>query len=652
MIPEQLGQTELGRDMLAQDYMLKQLTASLIYPEKELGKNFWDKVYAQAQQRYGTTQVPVNTFNKVWILPDKAGVFVRNNTAYVVEGHLKVMLEEDYLAREKNSSTLSSPNVSVGGPVHASPGFPTKAFGNDKNATSQIVRQIILPAIENEVNTAKNFAPLRQIFYSLVLASWYKKNLKQALLNQVYSDKNKINGVDADDKQIGQKIYQQYLAAYKKGVFNYIKEDASTALSTGVDHLNKQSLPRKYFSGGEVFSNFDLAMFTNPANPIVQRGLPTGPQLYVSAAVKNAGPDAAMIGSVTAERVSLERQRVYAASQGSHEQRRVAEFEYVRNRFGDESLKRELGVDYVGLYNFFIGQVRSNGDLEITREIADRFKESLWEIAINQLDGHVRKVRVRTNYNDPELGSSDEDTGDAHVIYFPLASNPLHSGQIETALRAMAQSKASQVVFRVQGLDFRKEITGATIDGRHEITDGFMRELSKFAPGLFAYSAIGKENDLDGETDYLNFLKLNAGRKGKLRVDYLVGSDHMHYWDKQGRPDTIQKFEKFADEQAEFLRDHNIRFMVLFNERDPQDSKPRPNEEAKLQELKSKGFYILLRGANLEGASSTLIRNALAGFGKAEDLTIMPLYVEQQIKERGKYRGFIVGLPEAISHLA
>ena len=64
MIPDGLGQTELGRDMLAQDYILKQLTASLIYPEKELGKKFWDNVYAKARQMFGTSQVPVNTFNK------------------------------------------------------------------------------------------------------------------------------------------------------------------------------------------------------------------------------------------------------------------------------------------------------------------------------------------------------------------------------------------------------------------------------------------------------------------------------------------------------------------------------------------------------------------------------------------------------------
>ena len=55
MVPTALGQTDLGRDLLAQDYILKQLTASLIYPEKDLGKEFWSRVYAKAQQQFGTT---------------------------------------------------------------------------------------------------------------------------------------------------------------------------------------------------------------------------------------------------------------------------------------------------------------------------------------------------------------------------------------------------------------------------------------------------------------------------------------------------------------------------------------------------------------------------------------------------------------------
>ena len=112
------------------------------------------------------------------------------------------------------------------------------------NLGSQVVRQIILPAIEKEVNTGQNFAQLRQIYNSMILAVWFKKNLKQALLNQVYTGKSKINGVNVDDPAIKEKIYQQYLQAYKKGVFNYIKEE--------VDQSSQEIIPRKYFSGGLV----------------------------------------------------------------------------------------------------------------------------------------------------------------------------------------------------------------------------------------------------------------------------------------------------------------------------------------------------------------------------------------------------------------
>ena len=51
----------MGRDLLAEDYMLKQMTAILIYPERKLGKTFWDQVYTKTGQLYGTAQVPVNT---------------------------------------------------------------------------------------------------------------------------------------------------------------------------------------------------------------------------------------------------------------------------------------------------------------------------------------------------------------------------------------------------------------------------------------------------------------------------------------------------------------------------------------------------------------------------------------------------------------
>jgi hypothetical protein len=216
-----LGQTELGRDLLAQDYILKQLTASLIYPENGLGKEFWGKVYDKAEQRFGTTNIPVNTFNKVWILPDQAQIFQNGAAAYVTKSTLKVMLDEDYVARQKHHAVQAS------------------------GISSQVVRDIVIPEIEKEVNNGKNFAPLRQIYDAMILAKWYKETIQNGLLDAVYTNKKKIAGVNMADPGVKELIYQRYLMAYKKGVFNYIKEDSASG----------RPIPRKYFSGG--ITNFE-----------------------------------------------------------------------------------------------------------------------------------------------------------------------------------------------------------------------------------------------------------------------------------------------------------------------------------------------------------------------------------------------------------
>src|SRR6202451_406294 len=117
IIPDSFGLTEMGRDLLAADYMLKQITASLIYPEGAIGKKFWKRIYEEAQKKFGTTNIPVNTFNKVWIIPEKAVVYenAKAGTAYVVESKLKVMLEQDYLSLQKHGgiSTVIPANAGI-----------------------------------------------------------------------------------------------------------------------------------------------------------------------------------------------------------------------------------------------------------------------------------------------------------------------------------------------------------------------------------------------------------------------------------------------------------------------------------------------------------------------------------------------------------
>ncbi len=237
IIPERFGYTEMGRDMLAQDYILKQLTASLTNPEDALGREFWDRVYKTAYEKFGTTRIPVNTFNKVWIMPAKAVVYEDRDKVFIGESRLKVMLETDYLALKENLGEERS-----GTPADV------EEAKSVSGPSSQIMKDIILPEIEREINTGKNFAPLRQIYHSLILATWFKKNLRETFLGRVYAEKNKVGGIDIEDKTAKEKIYNRYVEAFKKGVYDFIRED--------YDPYTRQVLPRKYFSGGVAFQNF------------------------------------------------------------------------------------------------------------------------------------------------------------------------------------------------------------------------------------------------------------------------------------------------------------------------------------------------------------------------------------------------------------
>ncbi|MDO8675787.1 MAG: glycosyl hydrolase [Candidatus Omnitrophota bacterium] len=345
IVPTSFGQTEMGRDLLAQDYLLKQITASLIYPEDELGKTFWNRIYQEASRRYHTTNIPVNTFNKVWIVPEKAVVYenAQAGTAYVVESRLKVMLEEDYLALSKNT---------VGAQFIAPDKGSMNRTPTDVNSLgSQIIREIVIPALTKEINEGKNFAQLRQVYNSLILATWYKKKIKDSILNKVYSDRNKVLGIGYDTPTRGhvagtasasnvspstlpsdpglnakapqgnppndvEAIYQQYLTAFKKGVYNYIKEEQ--------DPITQQIIPRKYFSGGVKWGMAMLQTTTDQAM------LPQVVSDHAAIVQTNLNPaDRAIFSNITSRADSA------AAS------RRILSFNQAKMAFADFLLGRD-----------------------------------------------------------------------------------------------------------------------------------------------------------------------------------------------------------------------------------------------------------------------------------------------------------------------
>lgn len=265
IIPEALSKTEMGKTMLGQDYVLKQLASSLTNPEESLGQKYWANVREKVQKEYGSVEIPMNTFNKVWIVPAKAKVIENNGIVLVDEKRLKVMMEDDYLALEKNNSETQTTTQKDSA---------TKV----SNFSSAVFRDTILSSIEKEVNEGKNFMQVRQVYNSVILAAWYKQALKEGLLGKVYTDKAKIAGVEIDDKEMKQKIYEQYLEAFKKGAYNFIKEEE--------DPTTGDLIPRKYFSGG-------IAEFGVSSSGILERE--TGSLAQITSQVSSSSTEIATI---------------------------------------------------------------------------------------------------------------------------------------------------------------------------------------------------------------------------------------------------------------------------------------------------------------------------------------------------------------------
>lgn len=229
VIPNQFGLTEMGRDLLLQDYELKQLSAMLMNPDQVIGKEFWSRVYARIHETLGNTDIPVDLFHKIWIVPEFADVQVRNNTVVVTKSRMKVMLAQDYKAQRFADQAHS---------------FVTP---EDKIVT-QVMHSIILPEVEREINEGYRFARLRQIYNSYVLAVWMKRKIKSALTLQ-YVDQQKVVGIENGEHDAAQSVWRRYVKALQAGAFSLIREEQ--------DIVSGDLIPRRYFSGGVDWTKMD-----------------------------------------------------------------------------------------------------------------------------------------------------------------------------------------------------------------------------------------------------------------------------------------------------------------------------------------------------------------------------------------------------------
>jgi len=218
-----LAQTDMGKILLEADMQLKKDTARMTSPETREGKEYWDKLYKKAGELFGSENITIPTLTRPWIVPDEIIIRDASDNAYIYKATLKVMLEQDYLKGSKDYS------------------FSDERLKQLNEYSTYLIRENIIPNLSKEINIGKNYASLRQVYHSLILAQWFKQKFygKEGHYSRII-DRKDLQGLTSKETWSKDTYFKEYQKNFQKGEYN-LKEQVYTLQGKVI---------RSYMSGG------------------------------------------------------------------------------------------------------------------------------------------------------------------------------------------------------------------------------------------------------------------------------------------------------------------------------------------------------------------------------------------------------------------
>ena len=242
IIDDSLARTNIGKIMLETDLQLKKDTAQSTSPQTPEGKAYWDKLYQKAEELYGSANITIPTLTRPWIVPGEIIIGETQDSAYIYKATLKVMLEEDYLKSPSHKVTRSPNNQ----PLSSNYNFSDPRLKELNQYSTQLIKETIIPKLTYEVNTYKRYAPLRQVYYSLILAQWFKARYRSQRTKKANNylsliDSGNLTNLTSNRPYDKLAYFKQYQDSFAQGEYN-LQEPRYTPSGQTI---------RSYFSGGE-----------------------------------------------------------------------------------------------------------------------------------------------------------------------------------------------------------------------------------------------------------------------------------------------------------------------------------------------------------------------------------------------------------------
>jgi len=225
IIDDDLTRTDLGKVLLEADLELKKDLARSTFPSTPEGKEYWEKIYRKIEEVYGFKNPQISLNTRIWITPGEVIVCEDSNSAYIYKAGLNVSTEAAYL---KDKSVYKS-------------GDEQARIINEYS--SQLMQKLILPKIVKEVNTGAKYASLRQVYYSLILAQWFKRKFYGAggIYPYLINRKN-LNGLTSSQPWSKDTYFREYQRSFREKeydleirVFNSSGRSVRTYSNGGVD---------------------------------------------------------------------------------------------------------------------------------------------------------------------------------------------------------------------------------------------------------------------------------------------------------------------------------------------------------------------------------------------------------------------------------
>ncbi len=268
IIDDDLARTDIGRIFLEADVQLKKDTAQFTSPQTPEGKVYWDKLYQKAGELFGSENITIPTLTRPWIVPNEIIIREAPDNAYIYKATLKVMLEEDCLKSPSHKVAKLPANLEQYS-------FKDIRLQELNEYSTKLIKELIIPKLTYQVNTSKRYAPLRQVYYSLILAQWFKQKFgRQSPVTSHQSpdennpylkliDSRDLTNLTSKTPYDKQDYFRQYQQSFRDGEYS-LSEPVYTPMGQSI---------RRYMSGGGEFTKI-----MDSASPII--GKKMFPNIY------------------------------------------------------------------------------------------------------------------------------------------------------------------------------------------------------------------------------------------------------------------------------------------------------------------------------------------------------------------------------------